>query len=104
MTRAIYVCGQRKVLATFSTMSLSVHDISDEEEKNLAEAAIFSPEDDPEFPDGGFRAWMVVLGAYLVLFSTFGVVNSYVRARLERCQLRGGTDTGPVYSPCPCFL
>lgn len=30
-------------------------------------------------PDGGREAWMVVLGSTLALFSTFGVVNSYVR-------------------------
>ncbi|KZT20190.1 MFS general substrate transporter [Neolentinus lepideus HHB14362 ss-1] len=31
----------------------------------------------PEFPDGGLQAWSVVLGAYLALFSTFGVINAY---------------------------
>ncbi|TFK49230.1 MFS general substrate transporter [Heliocybe sulcata] len=36
-----------------------------------------SSEHPPEFPDGGAHAWTVVLGAYLALFSTFGVINSY---------------------------
>lgn len=31
-----------------------------------------------EPPDGGLQAWLVLLGAFLDLFSTFGVVNSYV--------------------------
>ncbi|TFK52654.1 MFS general substrate transporter [Heliocybe sulcata] len=30
-----------------------------------------------EPPDGGLQAWLTVLGAVLVSFSTFGVVNSY---------------------------
>ena len=31
----------------------------------------------PNVPDGGLRAWTVVAGATLTLFSSFGVVNSY---------------------------
>lgn len=31
-----------------------------------------------EAPDGGLQAWLNVLGSFLDLFSTFGVVNSYV--------------------------
>ncbi|KAJ5108444.1 Major facilitator superfamily domain general substrate transporter [Penicillium angulare] len=30
-----------------------------------------------EFPEGGTRAWMVVLGAFCVSFSTFGYMNAY---------------------------
>ncbi|KAJ7589158.1 major facilitator superfamily domain-containing protein [Mycena floridula] len=30
-----------------------------------------------EFPDGGFRAWLVVFGAMCVTFTTFGFVNSW---------------------------
>ncbi|KIW19544.1 hypothetical protein PV08_00116 [Exophiala spinifera] len=30
-----------------------------------------------EFPEGGVRAWLVVLGAYCVSFSTFGYMNAY---------------------------
>lgn len=32
---------------------------------------------DREFPEGGIRAWLVVLGAYCVSFSTFGYMNAF---------------------------
>lgn len=32
---------------------------------------------DPNFPDGGWRAWLVVFGAMCTTFSTFGFVNSW---------------------------
>ncbi|RDB23012.1 Riboflavin transporter MCH5 [Hypsizygus marmoreus] len=32
---------------------------------------------DPNFPDGGWRAWLVVFGAMCNTFSTFGYVNSW---------------------------
>jgi hypothetical protein len=31
-----------------------------------------------DVPDGGLRAWSVVLGSFFGLFASFGVVNSYV--------------------------
>lgn len=30
-----------------------------------------------KFPEGGTRAWMVVLGAFCVSFSTFGYMNAF---------------------------
>ncbi|CAE6440208.1 unnamed protein product, partial [Rhizoctonia solani] len=33
--------------------------------------------DEDEFPDGGLRAWLVVLGGAFVTFSTFGFVNAW---------------------------
>lgn len=30
-----------------------------------------------EVPEGGLRAWIVVIGASFALFATFGVVNAY---------------------------
>jgi len=34
---------------------------------------------DDDFPDGGLRAWLNVLGALSIGTATFGFVNSYVR-------------------------
>ncbi|KAI0350162.1 MFS general substrate transporter [Trametes cingulata] len=31
----------------------------------------------PSYPDGGVRAWLTVLGAFLALFCTFGQLNSF---------------------------
>jgi len=31
-----------------------------------------------EYPEGGLQAWLVVFGSFLGLFSTWGVINSYV--------------------------
>ena len=30
-----------------------------------------------KFPEGGIRAWLVVLGAFCVSFSTFGYMNAF---------------------------
>lgn len=30
-----------------------------------------------DFPDGGYRAWLLVFGAWLISFCTFGFVNSF---------------------------
>lgn len=38
-------------------------------------------------PEGGPEAWLVLLGSFLDLLSTFGVVNSYVKTH------RGATST-----------
>lgn len=35
-------------------------------------------EEVPDIPDGGWRAWVVVFGAFLAFFSSFGVIYSYV--------------------------
>lgn len=37
-----------------------------------------------EFPEGGARAWLVVLGAFCVSFSTFGYMNAFGYALIHR--------------------
>ena len=34
-------------------------------------------EEQPTFPDGGLRAWLVVLGAFFLMFSTFGYISTF---------------------------
>ena len=49
---------------------------------STAEVTVFEP------PDGGRQAWTVVFASSLALFSSFGVVNSYVsRLGLSVCRL-----------------
>ena len=55
----------------------SHHTISDDQNKKDI-AALHNEILVPEFPEGGLRAWLVVLGSFFALFSTWGVVNSYV--------------------------
>lgn len=33
--------------------------------------------DQPQFPDGGAKAWLVVLGCWCTSFASFGIVNSF---------------------------
>ena len=43
-----------------------------------AEVTVFDP------PDGGWQAWTVVFASALALFSSFGVVNSYVSRTVHK--------------------
>ncbi len=56
----------------------SHHTISDDQKNEKDIAALHNEILIPEFPEGGLRAWLVVLGSFSALFSTWGVVNSYV--------------------------
>jgi len=31
-----------------------------------------------QYPEGGPQAWQVVFGSFLAMFSTWGIINSYV--------------------------
>jgi len=47
-----------------------------QEEKGLsAETPPFAPPNSADFPDGGLKAWSVVVGAWCCLFCSFGWVN-----------------------------
>jgi hypothetical protein len=35
------------------------------------------PKQEHQFPEGGLRAWLVVLGSAFAMFSTFGYINSF---------------------------
>ncbi|THH11858.1 hypothetical protein EW145_g378 [Phellinidium pouzarii] len=49
------------------------------EEREATRAAIQEPEvgKEEDFPDGGLRAWLVILGGVCITFSSFGFVNSW---------------------------
>lgn len=46
-------------------------------------------QDDIDFPEGGFHAWMTVMGSFLGLVSVFGLINSLgsIQAEINRNQL-----------------
>ncbi|PAV23574.1 MFS general substrate transporter [Pyrrhoderma noxium] len=49
-----------------------------QEEREATNAAITSPDEKTDdFPDGGLRAWLCVLGGVCITFSSFGFVNSW---------------------------
>ncbi|EPQ56604.1 MFS general substrate transporter [Gloeophyllum trabeum ATCC 11539] len=45
--------------------------------KEIDAEAASPPTYDYDFPDGGWQAWSVVVGSWLVSFSTFGYINAY---------------------------
>ena len=56
--------------------------VNHDEEKGIDSPKV--PLDDGAFtiPDGGLRAWSVVFGCFLILFSTFGYVSVIVLSKL----------------------
>lgn len=52
-------------------------------------------EDASDFPDGGWRAWVVVFGAWCAMMSTFGIVNSagFLQAWLTEHQLKNMSES-----------
>ncbi|KAF7349864.1 MFS general substrate transporter [Mycena venus] len=47
--------------------------------------------DEISYPDGGLRAWLIVLGAFFSTFSTFGYVNSWGASNLSLAILLAST-------------
>ncbi|KAL4911334.1 hypothetical protein BDW74DRAFT_7621 [Aspergillus multicolor] len=62
-------------------------------EEKREEAVQPKEETQPEFPEGGFRAWSVALGNAGVMFCTLGYINSWgvYQAYYEANQLRNST-------------
>lgn len=46
-------------------------------EKNPQTETNPEKEEQPTFPDGGLRAWLVVMGAFLLMFCTFGYISTF---------------------------
>lgn len=47
------------------------------EQDPQTETATPEKEEQPTFPDGGLRAWLVVLGAFFLMFCTFGYISTF---------------------------
>ncbi|KAL7653291.1 hypothetical protein ACMYSQ_008007 [Aspergillus niger] len=50
---------------------------SSENEKNDDSQTLVDSEESSSFPEGGWRAWLVVLGAWCAIFPTMGIMNLY---------------------------
>ncbi|KAF9070894.1 major facilitator superfamily domain-containing protein [Rhodocollybia butyracea] len=70
-------------IRTFSLETETIHDpengSNNEKTDGLKDQKIRKQtgEDVDDFPDGGLRAWLMVLGTFLTTFATFGFVNSW---------------------------
>ena len=60
-----------KAIEEDSEKSLS----GEEDITSTEKTAVHNPWDPSEFPDGGLKAWLVVLGAFCCLFCGFGWIN-----------------------------
>ncbi|GLB34269.1 putative monocarboxylate [Lyophyllum shimeji] len=82
--------GPRSLLDEDTTCASSAAELKEDKsalasQHNLEESALSEKEagrpapthSEPTFPDGGWRAWLVVFGAMCNAFSTFGYVNSW---------------------------
>lgn len=56
-----------------------------------------------QFPDGGMKAWMAVLGGFACLFCSFGWVNCEHRLLFTFLELRAGVPGYMQYTPSECM-
>lgn len=71
--------------------------ISTEETALMSEYDAYAHEDHDKFPDGGFKAWSVVVGSFVGLMTVFGVMDTMASIQLYITdhQLKG-VDLGKV--------
>ncbi|KAI0035057.1 MFS general substrate transporter [Vararia minispora EC-137] len=51
--------------------------VLEKEREDVPATVVSEVSDELDYPDGGFRAWLVIFGAACVTFSTFGYVNTW---------------------------
>lgn len=68
---------------------------------NVTDKALSSEHDDDVYPDGGWKAWLVVLGSFCFLFTTYGWMQTIgtVQAYLEAHQLSDFTTRDVGWIP-----
>ena len=83
------------------------HESSSNQISIVLEYSSPEPEDDTNYPEGGLRAWMVVVGAWCAMFPPLGMLNTIAALQgwLSEHQLAGMAEskTGWIYS-CYAFL
>ena len=68
----------------------SVNTMHDEEAQHPGKDEKAGPPPGPSVPDGGWRAWSVVLGSWFIIFATFGYVST-LHACQAKCSERPGS-------------
>jgi hypothetical protein len=57
----------------------SLDSVADKDDAILDSVCEQGDDVEPDFPDGGLRAWLIVAAAACINASTFGVSNSFVQ-------------------------
>ncbi|EKM49893.1 uncharacterized protein PHACADRAFT_265647 [Phanerochaete carnosa HHB-10118-sp] len=66
--------GHRISIYSVTSTTMSAHTYP---EKHSLTKEVEKGQADEEYPDGGWRAWLTVLGAFFALFCTFGQLSSF---------------------------
>ena len=64
--------------------------------KDLSEPPVLNSAYDKDgFPDGGFKAWSVIFGSFLMVFTTFGYTNAFgvYQSYLKQNQLASSSES-----------
>ena len=68
------------------------------EEEAVEEPAVKpAPPKGPTFPDGGFRAWMIILGCFLLSFTSYGTDSSDYKSPITQISLIGQLNAYGVF-------
>jgi hypothetical protein len=68
--------GDHGVAKDLSPLEKNSHGIAEPRAPDSDPSIIIDDDEEDDFPEGGLRAWLVVLGSFCGSFSVFGIINS----------------------------